>query len=208
MKIRAELGRQRAPLCPPEYQVDKVVEVPNTQFAAFLTRPLDRYDFIRRNKVEPHQGTGYDHCLLVLGEGRADGVLVECGDDGYAAYSAYVAGVRDIVQARLDRVADFIVGHGTQRTASGSWFVYSEELDEKFGVVVQEGNGLDAMLGDTLKRRPEVDQVDNSLQHIETTFRPEFCANLSGGAAEELAQFNETCDAHEQAEQTMGDMTL
>lgn len=72
MKIRAEMGRRRAPLCPPEYQVDKVVELPNAQFAAFLMRPLDRYDFIRSNQVEPHQGTGHDHCLLVLGEGRED----------------------------------------------------------------------------------------------------------------------------------------
>ena len=30
MKIRAEMGRQRAPLWPHEYQVDKVVELPNT----------------------------------------------------------------------------------------------------------------------------------------------------------------------------------
>ncbi len=54
MKIRAEMGRQRAPLCPPEYQVDKVVDIPSSQFAAFLMRPLDRYDFIRSNQVEPH----------------------------------------------------------------------------------------------------------------------------------------------------------
>lgn len=38
------------------------------------------------------------------------------------------------------------------------------------------------MLRDTLERRPEVAQVDISLQHIETTFRPEFCVNLSGSA--------------------------
>lgn len=176
------MGRKRAPLCPAEYQVDKVVDIPNTQFAALLMRPLDSHDFIQRNKVEPHQGTGHDHCLLVLGEGRTDGVLVQCSNDGRAAYSAYVAGARDVMQARLDRMADFIVSQGTQRTASGSWCVYCEELDEKFGVAVQEGNGLDAMLRDTLERRPEVAQVDISLQHIETTFRPEFCAQLCGGA--------------------------
>jgi len=107
---------------------------------------------------------------------------VQCSNDGRAAYSAYVTGARDVVQARLDRVADFIVNQGTRRTASGSWYVYCEELDEKFGVAIQEGNGLDAMLKDTLERRPEVAQVDISLQHIETTFRPEFCVNLSGSA--------------------------
>ena len=90
----------------------------------------------------------------------------------------------DIVQARLERVANFIVGQGTQRTASGSWYVYCEELEEKFGVTIQEGNGLDAMLMETLDRRPEVAQVEVALQHIETTFHPEFCAQLQTAEAE------------------------
>lgn len=179
MKIRAEMGRQRTPLWPREYQVDKVVELPNTAFASFMIQPLDRYDFIERNEVKPHQDDGVTHCLLLLSDDRTDGVLVQCGD-GRAMYSAYVAGARDVIQARLDRVADFIIGEGTRRTASGSWYVYCEELDEKFGVAVQEGNGLDAILRDTLERRPEVAQVNISLQHIETTFRPEFCAQLCG----------------------------
>ena len=176
MKIRAEMGRRHAPLWPHEYQVDKVVELPNTAFASFMIQPLDSYDFIRGNRVEPHQGTGLNHCLLLLSDDRTDGALVQCGDDGRAMYAAYVAGARDVVQARLDQVADFIVSQGAQRTASGSWYVYCEELEEKFGVTIREGSGLDAMLIKTLERRPEVAQVDISLQHIETTFRPEFCA--------------------------------
>lgn len=178
MKIRAEMGRQRAPLWPHEYQVDKVVELPNTAFASFMIQPLHPYDFIECNRVEPHQDDGITHCLLLLSDDRTDGVLVQCGDNGRAMYAAYVAGARDVVQARLDRVADFIINEGTQRTASGSWYVYCEELEAKFGVVIQEGNGLDAMLRDTLERRPEVAQADISLQHIETTFRPEFCGQL------------------------------
>ena len=82
MKIRAEMGRQRAPLLPREYQVDKVVELPNTLFTAFMDRPLDRYEFIRENMVEAHRYDGFEHCLLVLGEDRADGVLIQCGEDG------------------------------------------------------------------------------------------------------------------------------
>ena len=184
MKIRAEMGRRHAPLWPHEYQVDKVVELPNTAFASFMIQPLDHYDFIERNRVEPHQGTGLNHCLLLLGDDRTDGALVQCGDDGRAMYAAYVAGARDVVQARLDRVADFIVSQGAQRTASGSWCVYCEELEEKFGVTIREGSGLDAMLIKTLERRPEVAQVDISLQHIETTFRLEFCAQHQTAEAE------------------------
>ena len=117
--------------------MDKVVELPNVAFASFMIQPLDSYDFIRGNRVEPHQGTGLNHCLLLLSDDRTDGALVQCGDDGRAMYAAYVAGARDVVQARLDRVADFIASQGAQRTASGSWYVYCEELEEKFGVTCQ-----------------------------------------------------------------------
>ena len=187
MKIRANLGRQFVPFTPQEYQVDKVVELSNTTFNYFLIWPQEGYEFIRKNMVEAHQYDGFEHCLLVLGEDHTDGVLVQCGEDGYAACAAYVAGARDVVQARLDRVADFIISQGTQRTASGSWYVYNEELEERFGVTIREGNGLDAMMKDTLKRRQEVAQVDIGLEHIETTFRPEFCEGLRRSAAEEQA---------------------
>ena len=185
MRIRAEMGRQRAPLLPREYQVDKVVKLPNALFTTFMDYPLDRYEFIRDNAVETHQYDGFEHCLLVLDEDRIDGVLVQCGEDGRADYAAYVAGARDIVQAKLDRVANFIIRQGTQRTASGSWCVYCEELEELFGVTIREGNGLDVMMRETLERRPEVAQVEVSLEHIETTFRPEFCAGLRGSTTDE-----------------------
>ena len=185
MKIRAEMGRQRAPLLPREYQVDKVVELPNTIFGGFLVWPLERYEFIRENRVDPYQEDDSIHCLLALSDESPDGILIQCGEDGRAACAAYVAGARDVVQARLDRVADFIVRQGTQRTASGGWYVYREELEELFGVTIREGNGLDAMMRDTLERRPEVARVEIGLEHIETTFRPEFCAGLRGSELKE-----------------------
>ena len=185
MKIRAEMGRQREPLLPQEYQVDKVVELPNTLFGGFLVWPLERYEFIRENMIDAYQDDGSIHCLLALCNESPDGILVQCGEDGRAVRAAYVAGARDVVQARLDRVADFIIHQGTQRTASGGWYVYCEELEKRFGVTIREGNGLDAMMKDTLKRRQEVAQVDIGLEHIETTFRPEFCAGLRGSGLEE-----------------------
>ena len=131
MKIRAEMGRRHAPLWPHEYQVDKVVELPNTAFASFMIQPLDSYDFIRGNRVEPHQGTGLNHCLLLLSDDRTDGALVQCGDDGRAMYAAYVAGARDIVQARLDRAVDYIVRQATENTSNGSWCVYYDKLERE-----------------------------------------------------------------------------
>ena len=178
MKIRAEMGRQRAPLCPPEYQVDRVAELPNTQFAAFLISPLDRYDFIRSNQVEPHQGTGHDHCLLVLAEGREDGVLVQCGGDGRAAYSAYVAGARDIVQAQLNRAVDYIVRQATENTSNGSWCIYYDELERDLGLTIRDGSGLDTMLLDAMRSRPEVADVVLADECVDAVYYLAYCKNL------------------------------
>ena len=91
------MGRQHGPLCPTDYQVDKVVNVSGALFASFMDRPLDRYEFLEENTVKTHQYNGPGHCLLVLGEDRADGILIR--KDGRAVYTAYVAGARDLVQA-------------------------------------------------------------------------------------------------------------
>jgi hypothetical protein len=178
MKIKAEMGRKRAPLWPHEYQVDKVVELPNTAFASFMIQPLDHYDFIERNRVEPHQGTGLNHCLLLLGDDRTDGALVQCGDDGRAMYAAYVAGARDIVNAELNRAVDLIIREGTENTSGGNWCVYFDELERRFGLTIREGNGLDGMLLDAMRSRPEVADVALANGCVDTVYYLAYCKNL------------------------------
>ena len=188
MKIRADMCKKSGPLWPLEYTVDRVANIPADLFDRFMSQPQGRYshfDFIEQNHVAPYQDDGVCHCLLVLCEGRVDGVLVQCDGYGGADLSSYLPGARDVVQAGLDRAAGFIVRQGAERTVSGSWFVYCEELEEKFGLSISEGNGLDAMLRDTLERRPEVEAVRMGSGTIETTFRPEFCKGLKSSAEEE-----------------------
>lgn len=185
MRIRAAITRTSCNLWPPQYRIDKVVEISHFDFDVFMIQPQEHYEFIREYCVTACQNDGIPHCLLVLGEGHIDGVLVLGNSLGEAGLAAYIAGARDIVQARLDRVTDFIISQGTQHTASGSWFVYREELAEKFDLTILKGSGLDAMLKKTLERRPEVAAVDMNSGAIETTFRPEFCAALRGSVPEE-----------------------
>lgn len=185
MKIKAEMGKKLGSLWPLEYMVDKVVEIPDALFADFMDQPLERYEFIEQNDVVPYHGDDITHCLLVLDEGRADGVLIQCDGFGAARLMSYLPGARDTVQARLDQAADHIVRQGTEHTASGYWCVYCEELTEKFGLTIPEGSGLDAMLKETLERRSEVAAVEIGNGAIETTFHPEFCKELKGSAEEE-----------------------
>ena len=178
MKIRAVMNRTNSNLCPPQYQIDKVVEISRFDFDAFMIQPQDRYEFIKENRVTASQNDGIAHCLLVLGEGHVDGALVLGNSMGEAGLVAYVAGARNIVQAELEWAVDYIIRQGTEHTASGYWCVYCEELEEKFGLTIPEGSGLDAMLKDALARRPEVAAAEIHNGAIETSFHPEFCQCL------------------------------
>ena len=82
------------------------------------------------------------------------------GKYDYARLAAYIPGMRDIVNAQMDRAADFIIRWGTENTTSGNWCVYFEDLEEHLDLTIQEGSGLDSMLRAALKQRPEVSAVD------------------------------------------------
>ena len=119
------------------------------------------------------------HCLLALGQGSNDGVLVDAEQYNCARLAAYIPGMRDIVNAKMDRAADFIIRWGTENTASGSWCVYFDDLEEHLDLTVREGSGLDSMLRTALKQRPEVSAVDMHDGCIEMEYHPEYCRRLN-----------------------------
>lgn len=156
------------------WQVEKLVELPTPEFDALVATPLADHSVIAENKKYMFSGGGTLHALLVLGEGRRDGVLVmsEKGYD-YVRCGAYVTGARDIVNAELERAADLIIRRCAENPGGGSWqacfngrtrcggcTVRFEELESQLDLTVRDGNGLDAMLMDTLRRRPGVSTVE------------------------------------------------
>lgn len=184
MKIKADLIRHPERLRPAWCQVEKVVELTGPEFNAFLIAPQEEQPFLADNAELMHEWKCVNHCLLILGKGRIDGVLVDSEGSALAKYAAYLPQARVIVNAELERAVDFIVRQGTEHTSSGYWCIYCEELAEKFGLTVRDGSGFDAMLKEALERRPEVASVDMANGAIETTFHPEFCAALRGSSEE------------------------
>ena len=178
MKIKADLIRYPERLRPAWCQVEKVVELPGPEFNAFLITPQKEQPFLADNAELMHEWKCVNHCLLVLAEGRTDGVLVDSGGSALPQYAAYLPQARAIVNAELERAVDHIVRQGTDHTASEYWCVYCEELKERFGLTIPEGSGLDTMLKDALARRPEVAAAETHNGAIETSFHPEFCQCL------------------------------
>lgn len=155
------------------WQVEKLVELPAPEFDALVTTPLADHSVIAENKKYMSSDGGTLHALLVLGEGRRDGVLVESEGYDNVRYGAFVNGARDIVNAELERAADFIIRRCTENLGGGSWqacfngrtkcggcTVRFEELESQLGLTIRDGNGLDAMLMDALRRRPEISTVE------------------------------------------------
>lgn len=91
------------------------MELSAAQFDYFSKNLLSDYDFLLTNIDCMYQdGDGVSHCLLVLGEGRDDGIIVN--SEG----SAYTADVERDIHVSLDGmpedVADLIaVARGEQQ---------------------------------------------------------------------------------------------
>ena len=186
MKFKANFTEKPVNFQMDDCQIEKVVELSHEDFCRLKITPLVEQPFIRENKGCMFHRNGIIHCLLALGQGSNDGVLVDAEKYDYARLAAYIPGMRDIVNAQMDRAADFIIRWGTENTTSGSWCVYFEDLEEHLDLTVREGSGLDSMLRAALKQRPEVSAVDMHDGCIETEYHPEYCQRLQEKKAPEL----------------------
>ncbi len=76
MKIKANLLNKPVNFQMDDCQIEKVVELPRDQFSALVITPLTNQPFIAENKRWMFADDSAVHCLLVLGQGSGDGVLI------------------------------------------------------------------------------------------------------------------------------------
>ena len=179
MKFKANFVEKPANFQMDDCQIEKVVELSREDFGRLKITPLANQPFLAEHRDCMFHRDGVIHCLLALDQGSNDGVLVDAEQYNCARLAAYIPGMRDIVNAQMDRAADFIIQRGTENTASGSWCVYFDDLEEHLDLTVREGSGFDSMLRAALKRRPEVSAVDMHDGCIEMEYHPEYCRRLN-----------------------------
>ena len=76
-----------------------VVELSNAEFSNFRRCPLSDRDFIKEHlSVLKSNELGTIPCILVLGEGIDDGILVDLEGYDYARYTAYIPLARQLFQ--------------------------------------------------------------------------------------------------------------
>ena len=79
--------------------IEKTVELTEKEYNHFYHNLLEDYSFIAENSDCMYQdNNGVRHCMLVLGKGITDGILVEAEGSGYARYSAFLPGARLLIE--------------------------------------------------------------------------------------------------------------
>jgi hypothetical protein len=85
--------------------VEKVIRLPGSEYDSFTTSFFKDRDFIKENlELMGYHADGKTHCLLVVGEGRRDGVLVNSAGYDYARYTAPIPYATDIVHMHQEPV--------------------------------------------------------------------------------------------------------
>ena len=172
------------------FEVSKTIRLPADVFEAVLQKPMRDYDFIQDNIEQMHcDSSGVYHCLLLTGEGRNDGLLVESEGYGYCRYASYVPNISALTSPALQQLnelmtaaADYIVTTGTQNTTEGNWIIGFGELAQQTGFE-HDFNSMDTLL-DMLHEREEVANVELGDSGIDVCYYLDFCPQY-GGQTEE-----------------------
>lgn len=90
--------------------VEQVVRLLGREFDFFKNNLLRDYDFIRDNVDSMFVDKDKSHCLLVVGEDRKDGVLVESSGYAYARYAAFIPNAADILAVHQEREKPSVLG--------------------------------------------------------------------------------------------------
>ncbi|ADL05663.1 DUF6329 domain-containing protein [Lacrimispora saccharolytica] len=96
--MKAIFERKPSDFNPQDFEVSKTLRLPAEVFEAVLENPQREYDFIQENIEQMHcDSSGVYHCLLLTGEGRNDGLLVESEGYGYCRYASYVPNISGLI---------------------------------------------------------------------------------------------------------------
>jgi hypothetical protein len=197
IKFKATLEHKPSDFSLQDCLVDKVVELSAAEFDDLVKRPLVDRDWIAENREIMYHGEDGYHCLLALGEGYSDGVLIEAEGYSYPRKAAYVLGARALAGQGMGvtKLRDLMMV-GSLANA------YLAHIDPDVGLV-------DAELLDTLtdKGREDYEVLLNArvVSIRSDDGLPEIV--LGGIEPQTLLDFYEAAMDHRRAELQMGDMT-
>lgn len=161
-----------------------------------MKNPLENLPCISENVDLMHEDDReVFQCLLVTGEGRRDGVLVQSEGYDYARYASYVPDAPALEHeslsefgVRMSWLADKIIQEGAEKAAEGKGTFYYDKIEELSGLSLSENPELANLLADMLLDRPEVSRVNIRGDHLDLCFYPDCCPGRRKEQKEDVAQ--------------------
>nr|WP_312216771.1 DUF6329 domain-containing protein [Clostridioides sp.] len=149
------------------------------EFEEFSNNLLEDRDFIIDRKEEMFiDSTGQIHGLLALNVESGDGILIDSQGHKYARYTAFMPNIKPYIEQQISMIAEQIIKEAAENTSNGSWAIYFDEIEESYGIVVKENNGIGTLLFDELTSRDEIAEIEVLDDCFDMTLYLDYCSNL------------------------------
>lgn len=205
MNINVKLNRKDTEIESDSCVVEKMIELSGNEFAFFKENLLHDHDFILKNVDLMHQDTnGVYHCLLVLGEGQDDGILVESEGSFYARYSALIPNARQLVrQTKYDPVltefcdkvqstVDKMMRDAVRYNQNGEFRILLDKYTAEFDDEVS----CRPIIYETLCHRPEITDLEEYSDMLVVHVSPEYLPQPTELRRISPEQFEIMCAKH------------
>ena len=178
MKLQVPFERKIPTFNLSEAVIEAVVILPGQKFKAFSGGLLKDEDFIKDHKESMYvDEKGVRHSLLLLSEHADDGFLVESQGYDYARYVAWLPRIKPYFNQQMLKLADALIKEGCLNTESGNWITDFDEIKERYGITIKNGNGIGEQLLHILSSADEIAEVEMTEDSFDMTFYLDFCPN-------------------------------
>ena len=172
LETKAVFRRKETDIEPTNCVIDKIIRLSQSEFDHFLSNLSGYWGFLGDNQP------GRYRCLLVVGEGQRDGILVNTEGSDYARYSAFMPNIQDFLAANenvitaelttehypaLDKlnnemvaIVGFIVKHGGVASPEGRGVFDFEDSQLTLGIDFMNNPVLRSALLSMLDQRTEI----------------------------------------------------
>lgn len=176
--------------------VDFDLELPVAEYVDFCRHLNEDYDFVSEASKELKKDeNGINHCMLILCEGRDDGILVKSEGSSYARYHAYIPKARQIMQMeqqpslyafnwRMASLVNHYVEEALEQQLDGQYRIDLEKLQS-----IADGQPFDNdLFGEMLSEHREIRSVEMNYEGIYIEIAPEYVIREDVGHLRKLTQ--------------------
>lgn len=140
-------------------EVDEIIELPLYEYFNLAANPYVPRPIIDDNTNNIYVDEDTAHCLLVLSEAGADGILVYSEGTGNAWYTHYVENAKGLVADELDVLAHKLLAGIEPEPVSGHIHINYSDIEDASNIETAEGCYLEKefrrVLSERLGRRAE-----------------------------------------------------